>query len=70
MSLAATKRLLREFSYNRSNHCCPKRLKPEHQTAALRPQYVRTKTLYRSAAARVKMKPEPVIAIPAVTNVK
>jgi hypothetical protein len=34
---------------NRSNHCRPKRLKPEQQIAPVGLQYVGTKILYRTA---------------------
>jgi hypothetical protein len=58
---------LRQFRRNRSNHCRPKRLKPDQQTQTVRPQYVGTKKLYRSAAGLTpKMSP----SIRAVTNLK
>jgi hypothetical protein len=67
MGLAATK-LLPGFTRNRSNHCRPKRLKLEHQTAALRPQYDGTKNmtdydiLSQCNSAGAKIDPEYVIA--------
>jgi hypothetical protein len=36
-----------------SNHCRPKRLKPEQQTQMVRLQCVRTKKFYRSATTRL-----------------
>jgi hypothetical protein len=43
---------LRQFR-NHSNHCRPKRLKPEQQTQSVRLQCVRTKKIYRSATTRL-----------------
>jgi hypothetical protein len=54
MSLAATKRLIFLIRPNRSNHCRPKRLKPEEESLMLGPQYVGTKKLYRSATGAMR----------------
>ena len=66
-TLAATKRRL--FCCNRSNHCLSKRLKPEQQTGSLRPQYVGTKKLYRSATRPTsKLTANPPLPRCAMTN--
>jgi hypothetical protein len=53
VNFAATQSLIfSNFSRQCSNHCRPKRLKPEQQSLPRRLQYGQTEISYRSAARR------------------